>query len=307
MGASVFLAALIAPLLYAFSNHIDKILLQKYFKGDEGVGTLMIFSSLLTFLYLPVFYFIDQTVFEVPLQEIAILAFVGILNLALLWAYFQAMSRDEPTVVIIYYQMVPVFGLVLSGLILGESISLAQDIAMVLIIVGALCMIVATDGAGKLTFKWQTAAWMFAASLGWASEATLFKMVALEETVARSLFWEGAAMGLVGVGLFVFVAGYRRSFLEVFKKNSAPVVALNVLNESLYLVGNAVAGFVVVLIPVALNLLMNSFQPIFVFGLGVLLNRFLPGSSTEKSTNRLVQKIIAIALTGIGVYLLGVH
>jgi drug/metabolite transporter (DMT)-like permease len=307
MSALVFFAALIAPLLYACSNHIDKILLEKYFKGDGGVGTLMLFSSLLTLLGLPVYFYLDPTIFEVSLFEIAILAFVGMLNLALLWAYFQAMSRDEPTVVIIYYQMVPVFGLVLSYLILGESITLMQGMSMALIIVGALVMTVSSNSEGKLAFRFKTAAFMFAASLGWAAEATLFKKVALQENVVRSLFWQGVAMVLIGIALFVLVRHYRRSFLGVFKTNSASVVGLNVLNEFLFIVGNAAASFVVVLIPVALNLLMNSFQPIFVFVIGVLLQRFFPGSITEKSTDHLLQKIAAIALTGIGVFLLGVH
>lgn len=304
MSALVFAAALIAPLLYAFSNHIDKILLERYFK-EGGVGTLMLFSSLLSLLALPVIFFLDPTVFQTDVVEIGILAVVGMLNLLLLWAYFQAMSNDEPTVVIIFYQLVPVIGLVMGYFVLGETITGIQTVAMVLVVVGATVMTIATDEDGKIVLRLKTIALMLVASFCWAGELTLFKMVALEENVLRSLFWEGFWLMIFGVVLFTTVGHYRRSFLKALKVNSAPILGLNVLNESFYIVGNAAASFVVVLIPVALNLLMNSFQPFFVFLIGILLNWFMPGASTEASGSRLPQKIVAIVLTGIGAYLLG--
>ncbi len=304
MSALVFVAALIAPLLYAFCNHIDKILLDGYFK-EGGVGTLILFSSLLSLMSLPIVYLIDPTVLQIGFAEFGILAFVGLLNVGLLWAYLQSMADDEPTVVIIFYQMVPVFGLILGNIILGETITSMQAIAMVLIMVGSIIMTIATDADGKIVFRFKTIALMAIASLCWAGESTLFKMVALEENVFKSLFWENFAVVAIGIVIFITVSHYRHSFLKAFKVNSKPILGLNVLNESLYMVGNASASFVVVLIPVALNLLMNSFQPIFVFVIGIVLSWLLPGTATENALNRLPQKIIAIALTGVGAYLLG--
>jgi hypothetical protein len=44
-----FLLALIAPALYAVSNHIDKYLVEKYLSRDkfkqEDVGSLILFST----------------------------------------------------------------------------------------------------------------------------------------------------------------------------------------------------------------------------------------------------------------------
>ena len=40
-----FFIALIGPFMYALTNHIDKILLEKYFKNN-GVGTIILFSSI---------------------------------------------------------------------------------------------------------------------------------------------------------------------------------------------------------------------------------------------------------------------
>jgi drug/metabolite transporter (DMT)-like permease len=304
MSALVLCAALIAPFLYAVTNHIDKILLEKYFK-EGGVGTLMIVSSLLSVVVIPVAFLVDPTVLSVGDTEIAVLAFAGFLNLVLLWAYLQAMNSEEPTVVIVFYQLVPLLGLLMGNRLLGETITLTQGVAMILIMTGATVMTIATDENGRFTLHLKTVGYMLIASLCWASQSTLFKMVALEENVIRSLFWENLAMVAFGIVLYCSVRRYRRSFLAAFRKNSAPILWLNVLNEMIYVAGSVMAAFVVMLIPVALNLLMNSFQPIFVLVIGALINRFIPGASTEAIGRRLPQKIIAIALTGVGAYLLG--
>jgi len=93
--------------------------------------------------------------------------------------------------------------------------------------------------------------------------------------------------------------------LEAVRKNSFGIFSLNVLNESLYMVGNIVVAFAVMLAPVALILLGNSFQNIFVLVLGVLFTLFLPGIYHEKiAAKQVIQKLLAIVITGIGTYLL---
>jgi drug/metabolite transporter (DMT)-like permease len=303
MGATIYLGALIAPLLYACCNHIDKILLERYFK-DDGVETLMVISALLSILIVPFVLFMDQTVLEAGLFEIGVLAFVGVLNLILLWAYLKAMSEEEPTVVIIFYSLTSVAGLILGRLILGETISLWQGVAMGIIIMGSLIMTLATDEDGKIKVKPKTLIFMVIASFCWALESTLFKWVALEENVYRSLFWESLTMTLCGLLMLIFIPSWRKSFVGMVKVHTAPILSLNVLNEGLYVVGNAAASFMVVLIPVAINLLMNSFQPIFVFIAGLLINAIIPNVKTEASLSRWQQKLIAIVLTGVGMYIL---
>jgi len=39
-----FLIALVGPFLYALTNHIDKILLEKYFK-KSGIGNIQLFNK----------------------------------------------------------------------------------------------------------------------------------------------------------------------------------------------------------------------------------------------------------------------
>lgn len=305
MELGIYSLAILSPLLYATTNHLDNILLAKYFK-EGGVGTLMLFSALLAVLALPVLLLIDPTVLSVSYQNMLLLAGVGVINTVLLWSYLQAMFNDEPTVVIIYYQLVPVLGLVMGYFVLGETLSLTQILSMSIIILGALILTVVMDSDGKLVFRSKTAGYMLLASFCWAAESTFFKVVALTENPTRSFFWEHVSLVLIGLLLFALVPHYRQSFLRALKLNSKPVLALNTLNEGLYISGNYIAAVVVVMIPVSLTLLMNSFQPFFVLVVGVILTLLFPRLDVEHVSSRhLTQKLLAIVLTGIGAYMLG--
>lgn len=299
-----FFIALVGPLLFAATNHIDKILLEKYFK-DGGVGTLMLFSSLLSVLALPIFYVLDPTILDVSWGNMSVLLVVGILNMLVLLCYFIALSEDEASIVVVFYQLVPVFGYILGYFILNESLTTLQIIAMAIVILGTTIISFEIDAENKFTLKKSTAFYMTLAALLWGLESTLFKAAALEENVIRSLFWQHVALVGVGVFILMFMKRHRQHFITVFKENSGKVIGFNFLNEALYMGGNAAVGFALVLAPVALVLLTNSFQPIFVLLIGIILTLFFPKISVEKiHAYHLYQKLIAILITGVGTYML---
>jgi drug/metabolite transporter (DMT)-like permease len=299
-----FLLALVAPLLYSFTNYIDKILLERYFKIG-GVGTLIIFSALLSILAIPIIYFADPTVLSVEISNIAILALVGLLDIAILWLYLVALRGDEPSIIIVFYQLVPVIALGLGYLFLGETLTQNQLFAMAIIILGTTFVSFELDEKNSLKLRTRTVVFMTLAAFAWALESVLFKVVALEEDVWRSLFWEHVMLVFVGLFIFAFVTSYRNHFLDAVRVNSVGIFSLNVLNESLYMIGNIVVAFAVMLAPVALILLGNSFQNIFVLILGILFTLLLPGVYKEKiGPRQTIQKLLAIVVTGIGTYLL---
>src|SRR3989338_9839050 len=132
---SLFLFTLIGPFLYALTNHIDKHLLDKHFK-QGGAGTLILFSSLLSACALPFIFWADPGAFSVSIGNILVLAVVAILNISVLWCYLLALKKEEASVAIVFYQLVPVFGLILGYLLLGETITRLQLIAMAIIKIG---------------------------------------------------------------------------------------------------------------------------------------------------------------------------
>ncbi len=298
------LLVIIGPFLYACANQIDKVLLTKYFKSS-GVGTLMLFSSLLSVIPIPFLYYFDPTVFHVDIFSIFILAVVGFLNVAILWLYFMAMREDEASIVVVFYQLVPVIGYVLGYFILDETLTPKQLLAMAVIILGAIIISFDLDAENKFKMRKKTVLYMSCASFFWALSSVIFKAVAMEENVLRSLFWEHITLTVFGICLFIFGHTYRKHFLTAIRENSKAIIGLNFLNESIYIVGTIVFSFAYTMAPVALTLLANSFQSFFVLAIGFVLTIFAPKIITENIGSKFIwQKITAISVTGVGTFLL---
>lgn len=300
-----FFIALIGPFLYALSNHIDKILLEKYFK-EGGVGTLILFSSLLSAMALPFIFLADRTVFDINGTSILVLAVVGILNVLVLWCWLLALKTEEASVAVVFYQLVPVFGAILGYFILREVLTQLQLIAIATVILGTTIISFEIDVENKFKLRRKTILPMIAAAFFWALGSVLFKTIALEEKLWRTIFWEHLMLVLVGLCIFIFMRSYRENFLSAIRNNSKAILALNVANESLYILGNIAYSIAYLLAPVGLVLLAESFQPIFVLAIGVFLIVFFPGIivSEKIQAKHLWLKIIAIVITGIGTYLL---
>lgn len=299
-----FFVALVGPFFYAICNHIDKILLEKYFK-TSGVGTLLLFSSLLSSLALPFLYMADPLALSVGLKSILILSCVGIINILFIFFYLIALNESETSVTIIFYQLVPVFGLILGYFILGETVTRLALFAMTLIILGTTIISFEIDNENNFKLRKKTIVYMLAATFCWALGSVVFKAVALEENVWRSLFWEHVMLTLIGILIFIFGTRYRAHFLDAIKSNSKAIISLNITNELIYMSGNIVFAYAYLLAPIALVLLIDSFQPFFVLIIGIFLTVFFPKLYSEEiDSKHLTQKIVAIVLTFIGTYLL---
>ena len=143
-----FTLSLIGPFMYALTNHMDKILLEKYFK-EYGVGTLILFSSFLSFLALPFLLYVDPTILSLDFKNVLILILVGIINIAVLWLYLIALNDDEASITVVFYQLVPVFGLLLGYIFLDEVLTKMQIISMLIIIIGTSIISFEIDNENK--------------------------------------------------------------------------------------------------------------------------------------------------------------
>jgi drug/metabolite transporter (DMT)-like permease len=298
-----FFIALIGTFFYACTNHLDKIVLEKYFKG--GIGALFLFSALFSVVALPFLFLVDRSVFNVTSSNILILAIVAVFHLLVLWFYLIALEHDEASTVIIFYQLVPVFACILGYFILGETLTKLQLMAMALVIFGSTIISFEIDIDNRFKLRRKVILPMLAAAFFWAAGDTILKKVALQENIVRSLFWENLTLFIAGILIFIFIRSYRENFLLAIKKNSKKILSFNLLNEGLYVSGNIIFAFAYIMAPVSLVLLTDSFQPIFAMIIGIFLTIFFPKISVEKiGAKNLWPKIIAICITGIGTYLL---
>jgi len=299
-----FLVALIGPVLYAVTNHIDKHLLEKYFKNGEA-GAIVIFSALFGIFAIPIVYLIEPNVLSMEVKSIAILIFSGALSIVCLILYYKALKNDEASVVVPFYQTIPIFGFFFGYFILNEILTEQQLLACGMIILGA--SILSFDiTKSKVGVKKRVVALMLGASFLYAVVGVIFKMVAIEDGFWVSMFWNFVGTVLMGIILFVYNKAYRLQFLQIFKHNSWSVISLNSLNEILFVIAEGAVAYATLLAPIALVMTVNGFQPLFVFLFGILITLFFPKAEKESlSRNVIAQKILAIGIITIGTVVLG--
>jgi drug/metabolite transporter (DMT)-like permease len=298
-----FFIALCAPFLLACANHNDKILLSRYFKA-KGVGSIIVFSSLFSGVAVPIVLFIQPDVFAVSLLRGSALVATGMLSVAAAVCYLYALDIDEASFVTPFYQTVPIFAYVLGYFVLGETITLAQGFGSFVIIVGALALSLDL-GRRRIRFKRNVVALMLAASLLSAINGVIFKAIAVDAGFWLSLFWGFVGQVMAGLTLLVCVRGYREDFADLFKQRRLGAVGLVALSRTLVSISEAVTLYATLLAPVALVFVVNSFQPLFVFALGVILTLLLPQVAKESlGRTQMLQKGVGIGFMLVGGYVI---
>lgn len=296
-----FLIALVGPVLYAIANHTDKYLISRYLKGG-AVGSMVIFSALFNLIAVPIIFLVHPDVLSIGLTSALILTLNGTLIVVNVLCYFYALHKDEASYVVPFYQTIPVFGFFFGYFLLGETISLTQGWGALAVILGAL--VLSFEFEERIRFKRDVVLLMLTASVLYALNGVIFKLVALDGGFWPSLFWAQVGQVLAGLLMLFFVGSYRKQFLAMLRENKLPVLSLNALSETMFVVAEGAMAFAVLLAPLVLVQLVNSFQPLFVFVIGIFLATFFPNISDESiARHHLLQKSVGVFLVVIGSYL----
>ena len=294
--------AIIAPLLWASTNFIDKFLVSKYFKSS--VGTLLIYSSLIG---LPVAFFIavfKPSVLFLNLSTAILIIFNSFLYILYLFPYFRALSKSDTSVVVPIFQTIPVFSYFLAFFVLGETLSNMQIIGSLLIIFGAVGISLKFKDK-KIHLTKDVFFLQLLASFIVAVNFLFFKFFAIQLDFWTVSFWQYLGFVIFSILLFIFVRNYREDFVFSFKQNSKNIIGLNAVNEVLNIVATIIFTFATLLAPLALVWVINGFQPLFAFLLGIFLTLFFPHIIKENLEKKvLIQKITCILLIFLGAYLL---
>lgn len=301
---STFLLILVGPLLWAIGNHIDTFLISKYFK-DKGVGTLLIFSSIIGLITLPVLVAIRPEVFDISLTNSVFLLIDGVLSVVVMWLYFKSLESNTASSVVPMYQITPVFVYIFGYFVLGELLGMVQLFAMFLIVAGAFILSIEGGAGLGIKINYRATLFMLVAVTIAAFQAVLFKFVILEEDFWVSFFWYYVGLSLIGCSLLIFHKQYRSEFFESIKKNSKIILGLNILNELMTIIGTVIFTYTYLYVPVTVTNLLGSYQSVFVLVIGIVLSRFMPKLTNEKFTTRtIIQKFAAILLMMSGTYFL---
>jgi uncharacterized membrane protein len=299
---SWLLFAILGPLSWAVSTHIDKYLVEKYFR-DSDTAVLIVFTAVVAVLALPIIGFFNPRVLSLPLPAMAVMTVSGVLYMGAMLFYLRALQSEEPSAVAPFFQLSTIFTLLLAYVFLGEGLGPRQLSGIVLIIAGTLAASV--NGAAWRRFNVRLPVLMTAATFIVALSAVLFKYFAISDSFWGTTFWTFVGQGIFGAGL-VLMPGYYRQFASLFRRSPGAVLGINAANELINLGGGLGVRFASLLAPVALVSAVSSTTTLFVFAIGLALTVFFPrfGREDLRAANLLRKGAAAILVTA-GVFLAG--
>jgi len=293
--------ALCGPMLWAISTHLDKYLVERYFK-DTDVMVLLVFTALIGLVLAPIIAWFEPDVFRRDAFSIGLIALSGLLYMGGITFYLRALQGHEASMVAPFFQSLPLFGAALAYLVLGETLTGWQLLGGALIISGMLFVSI-DRGAKRERFRWKLAALMLCAGFILSLSTLIFKAFAVKDEFWATTFWMFAGEALFGVGALC-IGRCRRQFLELLKSNGGALIAINASNELINLGGGLANRYALIFAPLAIVQAVGSTTTLFVFAFGVLLTLLFPKVSRENlSAREFAQKGIAAVLVAIGVAL----
>jgi len=293
------LFALLSPAIYTLTNYVDKYLLSTRIKDYNA---LPIYTASVSFIF-GVIWWLCTGMPVLPMQDALIVITTGILTIGYVVLYFKALSSQETSIVILLFQLTPIFSLLLSWIILKENISLAQTIGFAIILIATILLAVPKK---KSVRKFPKGFWLIMfCNLIFALTGILMKFVASANTFSHILSYESFGMGIGGMLLFFFIPRIRNSFLKTRKLVIKKGLSIIVLNEILFIIAKSLGFYAFVIGPVALVSVLSNIQVFFAIVLGWILTTVSPKIFHEDISKKgLGIKISAAILLFIGLYLL---
>jgi drug/metabolite transporter (DMT)-like permease len=307
MNPKLFLA-LIPPFLYAASNYIDQYLVHKYDEGEEtsGVVPLVMVSSLFSIIVLVIIGITNwSSIFTVSGINSIILIASGVLQICAITLYLYALEDEDSDSVAPFWLLVAPISLILSSLVLGESLNGTELISGGILLAGALIMnIHIHKGSKSFSLHWKIVLLMISAAAIAACINVAFKF-GYDASFFVSLLWNHIGTFLFGICWYLFSPSARTGFKALMRESGSKLIGVNGLNESLVVIGDALMAFAVLWGPVAIGEVLYGTQVLWVFLLGLVLYRIYPAMFKERHTRAtIIIKCIGLCVIAVGLVLL---
>jgi drug/metabolite transporter (DMT)-like permease len=289
------------PVLWAISVHLEKYLVERFFK-ESNVAVMLLFTAFVGVLLLPFIWLYEPSVTAPGAGNIALIILAGLLYMGAMLLYLRALQTEEASVVAPYFQAGPLFGYGLAYLVLGETLTGRQLAGGILIVLGALIVSIRYEYGARM-FKVRLAALMLTCGFAGALSALIFKIFAVDVEFWTTTFWMYVGEAIFGCALLL-VPMYRRQLLATLRVNTAALLSINGSNEFINLGGGLGNRYALMFAPLSIVQAIGSTTTLFVFAFGVVLSLVWPGLGRENLSGReLLKKGIAAVLVAFGVAL----
>ncbi len=305
--AGAVIISICASFLWGITAHIDKFMINGIDEDGSNIKTLFVFSTLIAGLvFSPIWLIISK--FSVSISAISLIAILlsTLTYLLATYFYFKALDKNDASIVSVMFQMIPVFSYVLALIFFKENLTIQQIIGSIIIILSAI--IISFDFEKKNNkSKFKAFLLMILSSLFYAIYFILFDVAIRHSSYNSCAFWYQIGFLIMGI-ILMCIKSYRITFIKAIKNNGKTYFSLNVTNEVLNLIANLLVNFANLTIPIALANVLNGFQGIFVFLLGIVGVKFLPKYFKENLNKKVIfQKVSCIVLSVIGLIVMFIH
>jgi len=295
-----FFIALVGPFLWSISCVVDKFLVEKFGRGHHGSGALALYSSLVGIFAAGIIAIFTRNILNIPNLDKLLLILTGMLSITWIILYLFTLEIEEVSATAPWFLLVPIFGYILGNIFLGENLTTNQIMGSFITLIGVF--IISIDFAGEKTkIKVKPALYMFIVSLIVAIIGVIFKFVTIEGNFWVSSFWEYVGLGLAGIIIFIFSKKYRNDFFLMNRVGGLKIFIINITSEIITVIGNLFTNFAILLAPITMVYLVESFQPAILLFLTILGTKLFPKIIQEKLHKKvLIPKTIAIIIIILG-------
>lgn len=293
--------ALLAPALDTIILFIDRYIIEQEVPDYRG---LPIFGAIFGCIAGTLFWIATGYPF-LGTRDAAIILTTGVLSVWGLALYYKALSLEETSRIIIFFKAIPVFILLLSFLLLHETISIKQFIGFIVILTSVIGASLKPDRRNqKKTVMSSGLMLILLVDMLWAVSAVLVKFAINLNSFSKILSYESWGVGLGGISLYFLFPTIRKAFLKTIRTVSRTALALMMANEVIFLISKTITFYAYSLGPAALISVIGGIQVFYGVTIGLILTLISPKTFHEDIRSKtLVQKIIYAMILVFGIYL----
>lgn len=295
--------AIIAAILYAATNHIDKYLISKAVKNADYRALILVSTIIAGGVMALIYLFVCNFQLGFDLPSILLLLFNSALYTVANIFWFKALDRDDTTIIVIMFQLIPVFMLFVSPIFLvDQNISPIQLVGGIIITLAAIFITYEPSKRKFTKEKLVTLAMMAFVSFAYAVWFIIERYVNQNHDFNQTTLWSNITLCVVGIFIYLCIKTYRKSFSEMLKSNGVKVIGLNLVNELFNSFGGVLSTFAGTMASVALvSFITQGVQPFAVMLLGILLTRIFPKIEKEQIGKKdIIRRTLTIIVCVIG-------
>ena len=301
---TAILLGILAAFLWGVTNHIDKFMVSGIDSGKDSIKVLLVFSTFVAGIILtPVWLILSKFNVGISLTSLVSIFAAAVVYIIAVALYFKAMEKNDASVVVVMFQTIPVFSYIMALILFKENLTLKQIIGSLIILLSAILISFNFNGRNNKK-KLKALILMTLSSFLCAVYFILFDIGLRNSSYYSCVFWYQIALLIIGIVLLCIKA-YRVPFKKAVKNNGKRYLFLNISNEVINLIANALVNFANLTVPIALVNVLTGLQGAFAFILGVLGTIFIPKYIKEDLSKKVViQKVACIILSIIGLIVL---